>query len=64
VTSGASVHGVGLGTEALEDSAALEPGMVVELELEAHGFLGADVLLIGTRETERLTAFPDAGGDE
>jgi methionine aminopeptidase len=66
VTSGASVHGVGLGTEALEDSAALEPGMVVELELEleGHGFLGADVLLIGTRETERLTAFPYAGGGE
>jgi Xaa-Pro aminopeptidase len=63
-TAGASVHGVGLGTEALEDSAALEPGMVVELELESHGFLGADVLLIGTRETERLTAFPYAGGGE
>jgi Xaa-Pro dipeptidase len=63
-TAGASVHGVGLGTEALEDSAALEPGMVVELELEAHGFLGADVLLIDGRETERLTAFPYAGGGE
>jgi Xaa-Pro dipeptidase len=63
-TAGASVHGVGLGTEALEDSAALEPGMLVEIELEAHGFLGADVLLIGGRETERLTAFPYAGGGE
>src|SRR2546423_797367 len=28
-TAGASVHGVGLGAEALEDDAALEPGMVV-----------------------------------
>ena len=63
-TAGASVHGVGLGTEALDYSAALEPGMVVEIELEAHGFLGADVLLIGGRETERLTAFPYAGGGE
>jgi Xaa-Pro dipeptidase len=63
-TAAASVHGVGLGVEALEDGDALEPGMVVQLELEAHGVLGADVLQIGERETETLTAFPyEAAGE-
>ncbi|HEY4398387.1 MAG TPA: M24 family metallopeptidase [Acidimicrobiia bacterium] len=57
-TAGASVHGVGLGVEALEDRAELEPGMVLQLELDAHGVLGADALLIGEREAEALTAFP------
>jgi Xaa-Pro dipeptidase len=55
---GASVHGVGLGYEGLEDDALLEPGLVVQLELESAGVLGADVLLIGDRGAEPLTAFP------
>jgi Xaa-Pro dipeptidase len=55
---GASVHGVGLGYEGLEDDAGLEPGLVVQLELESAGVLGADVLLIGDRAAEPLTAFP------
>jgi Xaa-Pro aminopeptidase len=63
-TAGASVHGVGLGAEALEDDAALEPGMVVQLELDAHGVLGADMLLIGDAGAEVLTAFPYAAGGE
>jgi Xaa-Pro aminopeptidase len=63
-TAGASVHGVGLGTEALEDSAALEPGVVVQLELEANGVLGADTLLVGDGGAEVLTAFPYAAGGE
>jgi Xaa-Pro aminopeptidase len=63
-TAGASVHGVGLGAEALEDSAALGPGMVVQLELEASGVLGADTLLVGDGGAEMLTAFPYAAGGE
>jgi Xaa-Pro dipeptidase len=63
-TAGASVHGVGLGAEALEDTAALEPGIVVQLELESNGVLGADMLLIGDGGAEVLTAFPYAGGGE
>ncbi|HEY3095392.1 MAG TPA: M24 family metallopeptidase [Acidimicrobiia bacterium] len=56
----ASVHGIGLGYEALEDDAVLEVGMVVELELEAAGVLGADALLIGDADNdhELLTTFP------
>jgi len=57
-TAGASVHGVGLGDEALENGAVLDPGMVVQLELDAHGVLGADVLLIGDGRPEVLTTFP------
>jgi Xaa-Pro aminopeptidase len=63
-SAGASIHGVGLGTEALEDSAALEPGMVLQLELEANGVLGADTLLVGDGGAEVLTAFPYAAGGE
>ena len=63
-TTGASIQGVGLGAEALEDSAALEPGMVVQLELEAHGFLGADTLLVGDDGAEVLTAFPYGAAGE
>lgn len=63
-STGASVHGTGLGAEALQDSAALEPGMVVQLELEAHGFLGADTLLVGDGGAEVLTAFPDGAAGE
>jgi Xaa-Pro dipeptidase len=63
-TAGASVHGVGLGVEALDDSAVLEPGMVVQLELEADGVLGADTLLVGDGGAEVLTAFPYAAGGE
>ena len=63
-TAGASVLGVGLGAEALEDTAALAPGMVVQLELESNGVLGADTLLIGDDGAEVLTAFPYAGGGE
>jgi Xaa-Pro dipeptidase len=63
-TAGASVHGVGLGAEALEDSAALGPGMVVQLELETNGVLGADTLLVGDGEAEVLTAFPHAAAGE
>ncbi|MFL6242399.1 MAG: M24 family metallopeptidase [Acidimicrobiia bacterium] len=63
-TTGASVHGVGLGYEGLEDGTALEPGMVIHLELEANGVLGADMLLIDDGGAEVLTAFPYAAGGE
>jgi Xaa-Pro aminopeptidase len=63
-TAGASVHGVGLGYEGLEDGTALEPGMVIQLVLEANGVLGADTLLIGDGGAEVLTAFPHAAGGE
>jgi hypothetical protein len=32
--------------------------MVVELELETAGILGADVFLVGDERPQRLTAFP------
>ena len=57
-TAGASVHGVGLGDEALENGAVLDAGTVVQLELDAHGVLGADLLLIGDGRPEVLTTFP------
>jgi Xaa-Pro dipeptidase len=63
-TAGASVHGVGLGYEGVEDGAALEPGMVIQLELEAEGVLGADTLLIGDGGAEVLTAFPYGAAGE
>ena len=53
-----SVHGVGLGYEGLEDAAVLEPGMTVQLGLEAAGVLGGDVLLVGDGAADVLTAFP------
>jgi Xaa-Pro dipeptidase len=58
MAAGASLFGVGLGYEGLEDDAVLEPGMVVELELETAGVLGADTLLIDGDRPDRLTAFP------
>ena len=63
-TAGVAVHGVGCGYEGLDGSDALEPGMVVEVELEAAGVLGADTFLIGAQRAERLTAFPDAPAGE
>lgn len=57
---GTAVHGVGLGYEGLEDDAVLEAGMVVQLELEADGILGADIVLVGSGEPEVLTMFPHA----
>jgi Xaa-Pro dipeptidase len=63
-TAGVSLHGVGLGVEALEDGAALEPGMVIQLELEANGVLGADTSLVGDGGAEVLTVFPHSAGGE
>jgi Xaa-Pro aminopeptidase len=58
---GADVHGVGLGYEGLEDDAALEPGMVVQIELETAGVLVGDTALIGPDHPELLTTFPSPG---
>jgi Xaa-Pro dipeptidase len=58
MAAGASLHALGLGYEGLEDDAVLEPGMVVELELETAGILGADTLLVDGDRPDRLTAFP------
>jgi Xaa-Pro aminopeptidase len=63
-TTGVAVHGVGCGYEELEDDAVLEPGIVVELELETAGILAADTFLIGDDRLERLTTFPDAAAGE
>jgi Xaa-Pro aminopeptidase len=63
-TAGVAVHGVGCGYEELANDTVLEPGMVVELELETAGILGADTFLIGDDRLERLTAFPDAAAGE
>jgi Xaa-Pro aminopeptidase len=61
---GLSVHGVGLGYEGLDAAAALEPGMTVQMTLEAHGVLGGDALLVGRDGAERLTAFPSGSAAE
>ena len=57
-TSGVSVHGVGLGYEGLEDTAELEPGMTLQVAVEAAGVLGGDAVLVGDGDPEPLTAFP------
>jgi len=64
VAPGVAVNGVGLGYEGLEDDVRLEPGMVVQLELEGAGVLGADMLLIADDRSELLTtfAYPAVGG--
>ncbi len=55
---GVELHGVGLGYEGFEDDVVLEPGMVVQFELETAGILGGDTLLVGPHRPELLTAFP------
>jgi Xaa-Pro aminopeptidase len=62
--AGHSLDGVGLGSEALEGDALLEPGMTVQMSLETAGILGGDVLLVGGAAAEPLTAFPYAPGAE
>jgi Xaa-Pro aminopeptidase len=61
---GTSVHGAGLGYEGIDNATPLEPGMVIRLELEAHGILGADLLLIGDDDAEVLSAFPYSAAGE
>jgi Xaa-Pro dipeptidase len=61
---GTSVHGAGLGYEGIDHATPLEPGMVIRLELEAHGILGADMLLIGDDDGEVLSAFPYGAAGE
>lgn len=56
--AGASLHGVGLGFEGLEDGAVLEAGMMVQLGLEAAGVLGGDMVLIGHNGAEIMTTYP------
>lgn len=62
--SGTSVHGAGLGYEGINLVTPLEPGMVIRLELEAYGILGADMLLIGDDDGEVLSAFPYSAAGE
>jgi Xaa-Pro aminopeptidase len=52
---GVTLHGVGLGFEGLADDDALEPGMVVELELDVDGIVGADMLLVTADAPDVLT---------
>jgi Xaa-Pro dipeptidase len=61
---GTSVHGAGLGYEGIDNATPLEPGMVIRLELEAHGILGADMVLIGDDDAEVLSAFPYGAAGE
>jgi Xaa-Pro dipeptidase len=63
-TAGVALHGVGCGYEGLEEDVVLAPGMVVELELETAGVLGADTFLVGDDRPEALTAFPHAAAGE
>lgn len=60
---GVTLHGAGLGYEGLADDEVLEPGMVVELELELDGIVGADMLLVTAGAADVLTRFPDRGTD-
>jgi Xaa-Pro dipeptidase len=55
---GVTLHGVGLGYEDLADDEMLEPGMVVELELEIDGIVGADMLVVTAGAPEALTRYP------
>jgi Xaa-Pro dipeptidase len=55
---GVAVHGVGRGYEGLEDDTVLAPDMVVLLELEAAGILGADMVLIGEKGPQVMTTYP------
>jgi Xaa-Pro dipeptidase len=55
---GVAVHGVGQGYEGLADDTVLAPDMVVLLELEAAGILGADMMLIGETGPHVLTTYP------
>ncbi|HEX6312106.1 MAG TPA: M24 family metallopeptidase [Acidimicrobiia bacterium] len=55
---GVTVHGVGLGYEGLADDEVLEPGMVVEVEVERAGVVGADMFVLETGTAEPLTRFP------
>jgi Xaa-Pro dipeptidase len=61
---GVTVHGVGLGYEGLADDDVLEPGMVVSLELERAGIVGADLFLVEADGAEPLTRFPSARSNE
>lgn len=54
---GVTLHGAGLGYEGLAADAVLEPHMVVELELEVDGIVGADMLLVTAAAPEVLTRF-------
>lgn len=58
VAPGVAIHGVGQGYEGLEDDTVLTAGMVLQLELEAAGVLGADMVLIGENRPEVLTTYP------
>lgn len=53
--SDATVDGVGMGHEELSDADALEPRMVVSVELMVYGVLGSETVLITTSGCERLT---------
>ncbi|MGH8982352.1 MAG: M24 family metallopeptidase [Acidimicrobiia bacterium] len=54
---GVTLHGVGLGYEGLAADDVLERGMVVELELERAGVVGADMLLVTSQKPDVLTRF-------
>jgi Xaa-Pro dipeptidase len=58
VAPGVAVHGVGQGYEGLEDDTVLIGGMVLQLELEAAGILGADMVRIGENGPEVMTTYP------
>jgi Xaa-Pro dipeptidase len=55
---GVAVHGVGQGYEGLEDDTVLTRDMVVQLELEEAGVLGADMVLIGEDGPQVMTTYP------
>jgi hypothetical protein len=59
---GVSMHGIGLGYEGLADDDVLEPGMVVEVELERDGVVGADMIHITADGRETLTKYLGQSG--
>jgi Xaa-Pro aminopeptidase len=59
--TGATVEGVGIGHEELDDRERLEPGIVVFIERWADPVLVGDTVLVGEDSPEVLTSMPALG---
>jgi Xaa-Pro dipeptidase len=62
VGPGVAVNGVGQGYEGLADETVLTGDMIVQLELETAGVLGADMVLIGEQGPQVMTTHPYPSG--
>ena len=59
--TGATVEGVGIGHEELDDRERLEPGIVLYIERWADPVLVGDTVLVGEDSPEVLTSMPALG---